>query len=173
MQPDQALSFNLHALTARLDRTADRILQTKEQISYSRFLALFMVGELDASTQRALAAQLGITEASVSRMTRRLAADGLLQVVAAPEGGNRRHLSLTPEGRALVDRCARMLEDHLVTLVGHSGIPLAQYARHTRQLITALDAHERAVLDPTAPKGRDPRPDPPASLPPRKDRQSR
>lgn len=168
MQPDRALSFNLHALTARLDRLADRLLQAQEEISYSRFLALFMVGELDASTQRALAARLGITEASVSRMAGTLAADGLLRVDPSPEGGNRRRLSLTPAGRALVDRCARMLEAHLVALVDRSGIPRAQYARHTRQLIAALDAHEREALEPPAPEPAAPRPRRPSSRPPAK-----
>src|SRR3954470_20647282 len=96
------LSFHLHVLTARLDRAADRILRAEHNISYSRFLALTLVGELGASTQRALADHLGVTEPSVSRMTAVLAADGLLDVQPDPGGGRRRRLSLTDKGKQLV-----------------------------------------------------------------------
>ena len=72
---ERNLSFNLHVLTARLDRAADRILRAEHNVSYSRFLALTLVGELGASTQRALADPLGVTEPSVSRMTAVLAAE--------------------------------------------------------------------------------------------------
>ena len=53
------LSFDLHRLTARLDRAADRILTETLGLSYRRFLALLVVGELQAPTQRALADALG------------------------------------------------------------------------------------------------------------------
>ena len=138
-----ALSFNLHTLTARLDRAADRILQSEQGVSYARFLALFMVGELGATTQRALAERLGVTEPSVSRMTASLASVGLLNVSPEPAGGNRRQLSLTSQGEELVERCANVLESRLVALVEFSGIPYAAYARHTKRLLTALERGER------------------------------
>lgn len=144
MEIQSALSFNLHALTARLDRAAERVLQAEVDISYSRFLALFMVGELGAATQRTLAARLGVTEPSVSRMTASLAGAGLLNADPEPAGGNRRQLSLTPEGRQLVERCAKLLEHRLVALVESSGIPYAAYNRHTRQLLATIEAAEGA-----------------------------
>jgi hypothetical protein len=45
---ERNLSFNLHVLTARLDRAADRILRAERNVSYSRFLALTLVGELSS-----------------------------------------------------------------------------------------------------------------------------
>lgn len=43
---ERNLSLNLHVLTARLDRAADRILRAEHNVSYSRFVALTLVGEL-------------------------------------------------------------------------------------------------------------------------------
>ena len=143
MERHQALSFKLHLLTSRLDRAADRILQAEEGVSYSRFLALFMVSELDGATQRALARRLGVTEPSVSRMTASLVAAGHLDASPEPAGGNRRQLRLTPEGDGLVNRCTKLLEGRLTALVESSGIDYAEYDRHTSLLLTALDADSR------------------------------
>jgi DNA-binding MarR family transcriptional regulator len=140
---ERNLSFNLHVLTARLDRAADRILRAERNVSYSRFLALTLVGELGASTQRTLAEYLGVTEPSVSRMTAALAADGLLDVQPDPAGGHRRRLSLTDEGKQLVASVQQGFEDRLAALVAHSGVPYAEYAEHTAQLLATFDRLER------------------------------
>ncbi|GGO08274.1 MarR family winged helix-turn-helix transcriptional regulator [Microbispora bryophytorum] len=140
---EQNLSLNLHVLTARLDRAADRILRAEHGISYSRFLALTLVGELGASTQRTLAEYLGVTEPSVSRMTTVLAADGLLDVQPDPAGGNRRRLSLTDEGKRRVTSIRQEFEERLAMVVAHSGVPYAEYAEHTARLLATFDRLER------------------------------
>jgi len=142
MDVHRALSFNLHALTARLDREADRILVAEQGTSYRKFLALLMVGELGVTTQRALAERLGVTDPSVSRMTASLAQSGFLNVNPEPSGGNRHQLSLTREGKDLVERCGTSLEGRLVALVKSSGIPYAEYGRYTMQLLAVLEAGE-------------------------------
>src|SRR4051812_15399141 len=111
------LSFDLHALTARLDRSADRILQAECGPTYRRFRALLTVGRLGAATQRAVAEELGITDPSASRMTGVLVGTGLLEVAPDPGGGNRRRLSLTPEGKETVERCRSLLEQRFAALV--------------------------------------------------------
>jgi DNA-binding MarR family transcriptional regulator len=133
----------LHTLTARLDRAAHRILRVEEQLSYRRFLVLFMIGELGVPNQRALAEALGVTEPSVSRMIGALTSAGLLDAAPDPAGGNRNRLSLTADGRELVRRCANLLAGRLVTLVEASGVPYDVYTRHTNQLLATLDAGER------------------------------
>ncbi|MGJ6966240.1 MarR family winged helix-turn-helix transcriptional regulator [Streptosporangium sp. G11] len=140
---ERNLSFNLHVLTARLDRAADRILRAEHNISYSRFLALTLVGELGASTQRALADSLGVTEPSVSRMTGVLAAEGLLDVQPDPAGGRRRRLSLTDEGKRLVASVQQGFEERLAALVAHSGVPYDEYVEHTTRLLATFDRLER------------------------------
>ncbi|MCP2353773.1 DNA-binding MarR family transcriptional regulator [Nonomuraea thailandensis] len=137
------LSFDLHVLTARLDRAADRILRAQSNVSYSRFLALTLVGELGASTQRTLADCLGVTEPSISRMTAVLAAEGLLDVQPDPGGGHRRRLSLTDKGKQLVASVQQGFEERLASLVALSGVPYEQYAEHTAQLRATLDRMER------------------------------
>lgn len=137
------LSFDLHALTARLDRAADRILQGESGLSYRRFLALLTVAELGTATQRAVAERLGVSEPSVSRMTGVLAAAGLLDVEADRIGGNRRQLSLTPSGKDMVEHSRALLERRFIGLVERSGVPYGDYARQTRLLMAALDASEK------------------------------
>ncbi|WP_248966228.1 MarR family winged helix-turn-helix transcriptional regulator [Sphaerisporangium perillae] len=137
------LSLNLHVLTARLDRAADRILRAEHNVSYSRFVALTLVGELGASTQRTLAEYLGVTEPSVSRMTAVLAADGLLDVQPDPAGGHRRRLSLTDAGKQLVASVRQGFEDRLAALIAHSGVPYDEYAEHTARLLATFDKLEQ------------------------------
>ncbi len=71
-------------MTARLDRAADLFLRAHADVSYPRFLALYMVGAEGADTQRALANRLGVSEPSVSRLVRILAKDGWLQADSGP-----------------------------------------------------------------------------------------
>jgi DNA-binding MarR family transcriptional regulator len=142
MEVEPTLSFDLHVLTARLDRAADRILRAEHSVSYSRFLALTFVGELGASTQRTLADRLGVTEPSVSRMAAVLSADGLLDVRPDPGGGRSRRLSLTGKGQELVAAAQRGLEERLAAVVAESGVPYDEYARHTARLLATFERLE-------------------------------
>ena len=129
----------MHVLTARLDRAADRLLRAEYDISYSRFLALSLIGELGVSTQRALADALGVTEPSISRMVGVLAAEGLLD---APDRTGRRRLNLSARGKELVASVQDVLEDRFAALVAESGVPYAEYAEHTAQLLATLTRYE-------------------------------
>lgn len=132
------LSFDLHLLTARLDRSADRILQAEAGLTYRRFLALVVVGAHGRATQRALADALDVTEPSVSRMVGVLAESGLVEVAHEPGGGNKRHVALTPDGADAVARCRSLLEQRFAGLVARSGVDYTRYALDTRRLIEAL-----------------------------------
>lgn len=112
---EQDLSRSLHTLTARLDPAADAFLRAEAGLSYPRFLALFMVGAQGADTQRALAERLGISEPSVSRMTRVL-------TDAAP-------------GEQMVSRWGGELERRLAILVEDSGVPYKTYVEHIERLL--------------------------------------
>lgn len=140
------LSYDLHVLTARLDRSADRILTAELGLSYRRFRALMVVGELGEATQRQLAEALGVTEPSVSRMAGVLATARMIDADADPTGGNRRRLILTVRGKEAVEQGRALLEQRFTALVDRSGVPHAEYAAHTRALIAALtppDSKER------------------------------
>jgi DNA-binding MarR family transcriptional regulator len=108
-------------------------------VSYSRFLALYMVGAEGADTQRALAERLGVSEPSVSRMVRVLADGGWLQTLPDPAGGNRHRLRLTVTGEQLVKRWGAELEERLAALLETAGVPYRTYRTHTKRLLAALD----------------------------------
>ncbi|MCW3066132.1 MAG: hypothetical protein JWN32_3304 [Solirubrobacterales bacterium] len=137
---DRDLSRSLHRLTARLDRSADAFLQGQAGVSYSRFLALYMVGSEGANTQRVLAERLGVSEPSVSRLVRGLVGGGWLDVVAQPGGGNRNQLRLTSAGERLVARWGAELEERLAALLEAAGVPYRAYRAHTQRLLAALEA---------------------------------
>ncbi|HYZ30613.1 MAG TPA: MarR family winged helix-turn-helix transcriptional regulator [Thermoleophilaceae bacterium] len=139
---DKDLSRSLHSLTARLDRAADTILRAEAGASYSRFLALYMVGSEGADTQRVLAERLGVSEPSVSRMVRVLAERGWLETVPDPVGGNRNQLRLTPAGEQLVQRWGAELEERLAGLLESAGVPYRAYVTHTKRLLAALDGSQ-------------------------------
>jgi DNA-binding MarR family transcriptional regulator len=151
------LTFDLHVLTARLDRSADHILQAEYGLSYRRFRTLLTVGRLGSATQRAVAAELGISEPSASRMTGVLVGTGLLEAVSDPMGGNRRRLTLTPRGEEVVEQCRTLLENRFADLVQRSGVSYSGYARDTRRLLAALSAPpERRSTGSPARDGRPP-----------------
>lgn len=137
------LGRSLHVLNARLDRAADRIVQQHLGISYRRLLALVLVAEFGASTQRELAAALGVTEQSTSRMTGVLVEAGWLRAESEPGNGNRRRLTLTAAGRQLVDAGRELLETRLAALARSSGVPYDEYVAQTDQLLAALDDHDQ------------------------------
>lgn len=144
-----ALSYELHKLTARLDRVADGLLRSHEGVSYSRFLALFAVSQ-GAASQRELARWLGQTEPSTSRMVGVLTAMGWLNATRVNGAGNRRRLQLTESGVEIVARCGRLLEAGFEDLVKRSGVPYTAYQRHTRRLLSQLDADQQVVATPEA-----------------------
>ncbi|GIF52677.1 DNA-binding MarR family transcriptional regulator [Asanoa ferruginea] len=132
------LGLELHTLVSRLEQAGDRIMRADHGLSYRRFMVLVMVGELGASTQRALADGLGVTEPSVSRMVGTLADSGLLSVLPDPAGGNRRRIALTDAGRQLVDRAGTDLVQRLTKFVESTGVPFDAYFAHTQRLNAAL-----------------------------------
>jgi DNA-binding MarR family transcriptional regulator len=132
------LSYELHKLTARLDRAADGLLREAAGVSYARFLALFAVQE-SSGTQRDIARWLGLSEPSTSRMVRVLADDGLLEVAIPVGQGNRRQVRLTARGEALIDRCGELLEGRFEEFVKLSGVEYRTYQELTRRLLDKLD----------------------------------
>jgi DNA-binding MarR family transcriptional regulator len=139
------LGYELHKLTARLDRFADGLLQEAAGVSYARFLALFAVREC-GGTQRDMARWLGLSEPSTSRMVRVLADDGLLEVKTLTGRGNRRQVQLTAKGDELIDRCGELLEARFEELVKRCGVDYQTYQNQTRRLLDNLEAAPTASL---------------------------
>jgi DNA-binding MarR family transcriptional regulator len=134
-------AYDLHVLVARLDRNADRILRAELDLSYPRFLLLLTLRRTGALTQRALAEELGITEPTVSRTVTSLADAGLTAVTSTPGQGNRRAVSLTDEGAALVEKGAARLEDAFRSLLAGAGVDHTTLHDVTRRLLDTLGTH--------------------------------
>ncbi len=148
----KGLSYELHKLTARLDRVADGLLRETAGVSYARFLALFAVREC-GGTQRDMARWLGLSEPSASRMVRVLAGDGLLEVTTLAGQGNRRQVRLTAKGDELVDRCGELLEARFEAFVTRCGVDYQTHQDQTRRLLDNLDNLDRIDRIDAAPEG--------------------
>jgi DNA-binding MarR family transcriptional regulator len=128
----------LHALVAVLDRVADDILQERFGITFNRYLTLLTLQRLGRVTQRELAAELGVSEPSVSRSVPVLAGEGFLTVTSVAGGGNRRRVELTAVGEKLVDDAADLLEDSFAQLMGAAGVEQDQVLGITNPLLGVL-----------------------------------
>jgi len=131
-------AYALHALVAVLDRAADDILQERLGITFNRYLTLLTLQRLGQVTQRELAAELGVSEPSVSRTVPVLADEGFLTVTSVAGGGNRRRVELTAVGEKLVDDAADLLEDSFAQLMSAAGVEQDQILGITHPLLGVL-----------------------------------
>lgn len=135
-------AYALHAVVATLDRAADRILKENVGLTYSRYLTLLTLQRLDRVTQRELAAELGLSEPSVSRSIPLLAEEGWVAVTTVAGGGNRRQVRLTAAGERLVDEAAELLEGSFSTLLDAAGLRASDVLALTDPLLAALEPDE-------------------------------
>lgn len=131
-----------------MDRAADRILRAELDLPYRRYLVLYGVDQLDVVTQRALAEWLGVTEPSVSRMTRTMVDAGLIEADPDPAGGNRRQLTLTKHGRIALKKGGALLENRLAEIVEGAGIDYGDYNGATMRLLAALGGDNPFIAKP-------------------------
>ena len=134
----QQPAYALHALVAVLDRAADQILRERLGITYSRHLTLLTLQRLGSATQRELAAELGVSEPSVSRSVPLLTDEGFLTVTSVAGGGNRRRVELTSAGERLVDEAADILEDSFAQLMDATGVNRDQIFAVTNPMLGVL-----------------------------------
>jgi len=138
----QQPAYALHALVAVLDRAADQILKERLGITFSRYLTLLTLQRLGSATQRELAAELGVSEPSVSRSVPLLTNEGFLTATSVPGEGNRRRVELTAVGEKLVDEAADLLEDSFAQLVTAAGMDPERILDITNPLLGVLTGAE-------------------------------
>jgi DNA-binding MarR family transcriptional regulator len=105
-------AFKLHRATVLLDRIADDYLVTNHGIRYAPFLVLLMARVLGPTTQQAIAANLGVSRASVTQRVGALATSGLLRAEKSATDARANTVVLTDEGLALVDAAWSGLEQN-------------------------------------------------------------
>ena len=133
----RSLVYELHVLVRALDRSAE-VRLAPFGISYTRYLALLVIGGHEGMTQRDLAAALGQTEPTAGRTAAALADAGWLEVTRTPGGGNRRALSLTTAGRELLEAAGERLSsdfDDVVRGIGRNPDTLARDIRRITAII--------------------------------------
>lgn len=134
----QQPAYALHALVAVLDRGADRILKDRLGITFNRYLTLLTLQRLGSATQRELAAELGVSEPSVSRSLPGLTEAGYLTVASVAGEGNRRRVELTAVGDKLVNEAAVLLEDAFSQVMKEAGIKGKQVLDLTGPMLGVL-----------------------------------
>lgn len=135
----QEPAYALHALVAVADRAADQILKERLGITFSRYLTLLSLQRLGSATQRELAAELGVSEPSISRSLPPLTDEGYVTVTSVAGGGNRRQVELTVLGEKLVDEAADLLEDSFAQLMTASGVKPDQILGITNPMLAVLN----------------------------------
>ena len=105
-------AFKLHRVTALLDRVADVYLRTTHGIRYPAFLVLLMVRVLDEPSQQHIAANLGVSRASVTQRVGALVEEGLLTTRTDPADARANRVALTDRGAVLLDAAWSGLDSH-------------------------------------------------------------
>ncbi len=118
MQPTSS-GYLLEHVASILHRQADQILQERLGLGISQLKILELVARAPHAKQRALAAGLGQTEASISRQIKLLQQKGLLITQIDP-AERRNHLAtLTSKGVKITQACHDVLEQFQQDLVAN------------------------------------------------------
>ena len=142
-------AYALHALVAVADRAADQILKERIGITFSRYLTLLTLQRLGSATQRELAAELGVSEPSISRSVPLLTEEGFLTVTSVAGGGNRRQVELTAVGEKLVDEAADILEESFAQLMKAAGVKPGRILGITNPMLAVLSGSPDDQGDPS------------------------
>ena len=105
-------TFKLHRVTALLDRVADAYLRSEHGIRYPAFLVLLMVRVLGEPSQQRIAANLGVSRASVTQRVGALVEGGLLTTRTDPADARANVVALTATGAAMLDAAWSGLDAH-------------------------------------------------------------
>jgi DNA-binding MarR family transcriptional regulator/GNAT superfamily N-acetyltransferase len=128
--------------TKRIGVLDDKILHSRFSLAEVR--VLFELAHTDSATAAAVAAELELDPAYMSRILRRFEKDGLLERTKSAADGRQSILALTKRGRATF----RGLDESARAEVGAMLEPLA--ALEQARLIDALNTSRRLLGDPSA-----------------------
>jgi DNA-binding MarR family transcriptional regulator len=136
-------TYTLHKLVFALDRSADALLRSQFNISYSRALVLVVLKEASGITQHQLAQELGHTDPAVSAILTELTKEGYVTSQVSPVHKRKKEVHLTPRGQELADKMYDYLSGKFESLLKAAGVDIALYHQMTKQIYTALDDGEK------------------------------
>jgi len=96
-------AFKLHRATVLVDRLADEYLLANHGIRYAPFLVLLMARVLGPTTQQSIAANLGVSRASVTQRVGVLVTAGLITARQSAADSRANTIELTDAGARLVE----------------------------------------------------------------------
>ena len=148
MAPAAETSYLLEHIASLLAKQSDQVLQEQLGIGLSQYKILRALQAEPRTMQREIAANLGQTEASISRQVKLMLADGLLQSQRNPKD-HREHLTVvTSKGERLTEAAAVVLERyHRPTFAALNDKQQEQIAAVLRTLHSQLCAGTHFTAD--------------------------
>lgn len=107
--PD-ALSFRIARLAAINERSGSHYFRTEQGVSLSEWRVLGLVADGNPATTASLRDTLVMDRGQLSRVVKALIARKLLRSQPNPKDKRQTQLHLTPDGRALFDKCIAFTE---------------------------------------------------------------
>lgn len=139
----EQLCFSLYSAHIAINRLYKPMLDSMG-ITYPQYLVLSTLAEEDGLTIGAIADRLSLESSTITPPVKRLEQAGLLTRQRGKSDERQVHVSLTPEGRALVKK-SRCLGDTLFARSGMSREELANFNTQIKGLLGALSPADRGT----------------------------
>ena len=104
-------AFIFHKIVAFMDCHAQKILQSKLDISYFQFLIMCMIDSKPKVTQKQVSVMLNYTEAAVSKQVEILRKSGFLSREVDKNNRRQHVLGVTDLGQQVVQKAYKLLSD--------------------------------------------------------------
>lgn len=116
---DNELASLIHQTVAKMSRESDQILLEQLGIGLAQYKILTSLHESAKTQQRAIASQLGQTEASISRQIKILEGKGMLVVSRNPENLREHRSQLTIKGLRVIEAAETSLKRYHRSVFAH------------------------------------------------------
>jgi DNA-binding MarR family transcriptional regulator len=128
-----ATCYLLQYVSSQFAKQSDQVLQEQLGIGFSQFKILRALQQNPQVKQKDIAANLGQTEASISRQVKLMAEEGLLRMTISPDS-HRIHLStVTVKGERLAEAAIEVLDKY------HAPVFSSLSEKQRDQLVGALE----------------------------------
>ncbi|WP_051197042.1 MarR family winged helix-turn-helix transcriptional regulator [Jonesia quinghaiensis] len=140
IQPyQQHITVALHHLVTVIDEYADAWLRNRFNITFNQYHAIAVLFDEEPTDVTGLAHCLGVSKAAVSKRLPALAAAGYLSTAADPHHARRVVITLTDQGRRIVEEAAPQLDGMFRDLLAETGINIGALHADLATMISTLE----------------------------------
>ena len=132
------LSTQINHLVQGMNKAADRYIQERSDLTFSRFQLLATLLYIGESTQHGLAQRMGVSDTIISRIVHELSAQGYLEIRKDPNHGRRHILGITEHGTQTVQRLGEILERSFMEIVSSEAEDPEQFERDINNILKYL-----------------------------------